>query len=87
MHHYEIVCLGGKFKNWSTLEFQGKDINRVEHPISDSNECTLEQLKEENQQLKERYLLGYVNILSFLLIAYVGCFVGHILLLIVISVL
>lgn len=38
------------------VELQGKDVNEGQRPISDSDLCTLEQLKEENRELKERYL-------------------------------
>ena len=38
------------------VELQGQDGNDGEQPLSDADSLTLEKLKEENRELKERYI-------------------------------
>jgi len=46
---------------------QGKDVNNGEQPLSDNGLLTLEQLKKENRELKERYILILEHSLHILL--------------------
>ncbi|KAF7834027.1 protein MICRORCHIDIA 7-like [Senna tora] len=51
---HDTTPSGRTLKSTRGSQSKEKDFNEVEHPISDSDLCTIEQLKEENRELKER---------------------------------